>query len=143
MSVPFSRIYDKFFYSINDYELLSLAEDETEDILFNYLENSIVEFKKCKKLNNHIDKEMQQFTVDLTLEEIYILSLGMVLSWLSPQINRLNLLRQSLGDRDFKLSSNWHTLNSLRELEYKTRNDLERKITSYTYNNLERDYQVK
>ncbi|EPY2277962.1 hypothetical protein ACXAT3_002714 [Clostridium sporogenes] len=137
MATSFQRIYDKFLAQIDDTDLLKLENEEIESFLFNYLENSIVDFKKCKKdLIKNLNKEKQQFEIELDLEEIYILSLGMVLHWLQPQVQRLQLIRQSLGDRDFKLSSNWQTLDKLNNLEEKTRKNLKNYIISYTFNDL-------
>ena len=140
MSTPFDKIYDKFFLQIgNDakLELLKLIPLELDELLYSMLEESVVSFKKCtKKLEQNMDTELKVFNteLDLDLEEISILALGVVLVWLRPQVMRLQNLKQSLGDRDFKLSSNWQTLNSLSTLKNGTQSELKQRISEYTYN---------
>ena len=70
---------------------------------------------------------------DLTLEEIYILSLCMVISWLSPKILREENLKQTTTDRDFKQLSNANMLNRLIGLSKMARNDLQRYRQNYSY----------
>lgn len=140
MATPFEKIYDKFFLQIGDdakIKLLKLPQEDLNELLYVMLEESVVSFKKCKKkLEQIIDKTNQQFKDDLDLEEVSILALGIVLVWLRPQVMRLQNLKQSLGDRDFKLSSNWQTLKSLSELKKDTEYELKQKISDYTYNKI-------
>ena len=70
---------------------------------------------------------------DLTLDEVYILSLCMVLSWLSPKILREENLKQTTTDRDFKQLSNANMLNRLMGLSKMARNDLQRYRQNYSY----------
>lgn len=138
MATKFNIIYDKFLSQIDDEVLLKQSDEDIESFLLSYLEDAIVDFKKCKKeLLKYFNKEKKQFEVDLDLEEVYILSLGMVLHWLQPKVFKLRHLRQSLGDRDFKLSSNWNTLKELNNTEQNKRKELRKYIISYTYNDLD------
>ena len=70
---------------------------------------------------------------DLSLDEVYILSLCMVLSWLSPKILREENLKQTTTDRDFKQLSNANMLNRLMGLSKMARNDLQRYRQNYSY----------
>lgn len=134
MATPFESIYSKFLLSVTDKSLSKFTNDELEEILYEYLDTSAnVYFKQCKKNLQDIDKVLKVFNKDLTSEEIYILSLGMVLNWIQPKILHENKMRQSLGDRDYKLSSNWQTLNTLMSIEEKTEKKLKNAIQSYIY----------
>lgn len=134
MATPFESIYSKFLLSVTDKSLSKFTNDELEEILYEYLDTSAnVYFKQCKKNLQDIDKILKVFNKDLTSEEIYILSLGMVLNWIQPKILHENKMRQSLGDRDYKLSSNWQTLNTLMSIEEKTEKKLKNAIQSYIY----------
>lgn len=57
--------------------------------------------------------------------EKWIIAYGMVISWLSPKIYRERLLRESLGDRDYKESSHGNQLNVLIKLFEKAKNEVE------------------
>lgn len=134
MATPFESIYSKFLLSVTDKSLSKFTNDELEEILYEYLDTSAnVYFKQCKKNLQDIDRILKVFNEDLTSEEIYILSLGMVLNWIQPKILHENKMRQSLGDRDYKLSSNWQTLNTLMSIEEKTEKKLKNAIQSYIY----------
>ena len=63
---------------------------------------------------------------DLTLEEIYILTLSMRLFWLSPKIFREENLRQMMNDRDFAQLSNANMLKALLQLQTATRQELQK-----------------
>lgn len=65
-------------------------------------------------------------TDDLTLEEIYILSLCMKLFWLSSKVYREENLRQMMNDRDFKQLSNANMLKVLLQLQTATRQELQK-----------------
>ena len=65
-------------------------------------------------------------TDDLTLEEIYILSLCMKLFWLSSKVYREENLRQMMNDRDFKQLSNANMLKVLLQLQTSTRQELQK-----------------
>lgn len=70
---------------------------------------------------------------DLTLDEVYILALCMILSWLNPKIMREENLKQTTTDRDYKQLSNANMLNRLIGLSKMTRNDLQRYRQNYSY----------
>lgn len=137
MATRFIEIYDDFLSKIDDSDLLSLSNDEINEFLSIYLQGAIAYFKKCRKdLEDNIDYETQSFNVDLDFEEIDILSDAMVLRWVKPQVARLDKFRTSLGDRDFKMSSNAKQLEVLLSLQKDIREDLKKKIMSYRYNEL-------
>jgi len=133
MATTFQDIYNKFLFQVRDLEFDLLEDAELEQLLYNYLENATVEFKQCRKDLNDFDKTLEQFNVNLSIEEIYIVSLGMVLHWLRPKINREELLKQSIGDRDYKLASNWQTLGKLMDREIMIQNNLKNYISKYQY----------
>lgn len=138
MATPFQDIYDKFLTQIDDIDLALIPDEDLEYLLEKYLSRAVsLDFKQCKKNLNDIDKDLKQFNEDLTLEEQWIIAIGMVLSWLEPKIKRENLLRASITDRDYKESNHANQLEKLLELEAATRNKLDRYVISYTYNNFE------
>ncbi|KGM93361.1 hypothetical protein IRP63_14770 (plasmid) [Clostridium botulinum] len=138
MSTPFSKIYDKFLSQIEDGDIANLSEGDLKAILFSYMDTSIsLEFKQCKKdLLNHVDMDKEEFTVDITSEEINIIALGMVVAYLQPKIRHEQLLIQQIGDRDYKTFSGANLLKELMELEQLTKRRLREYVNSYTYNKI-------
>lgn len=134
MATPKQKVYDKFLIQIQDLRLPKLSQEELNSYFNHLLEASISEFTDvCKQDLTYNETE---FISDLTLKEIMILSYGMVLFWIEPKMKSEKLLRQSIGDRDYKLSSNWQTLNQLIQLEAVTRQQLESEIVMYSYSNM-------
>lgn len=141
MATPFQDIYDKFLSLIDDYELALFENDDLEFLLSNYLSRAIsLDFKQCKNDLSNLDKELKQFNEDLTDEEQWIISHGMVLSWLEPKIKRERLLRDAISDRDYKESSHANQLTALLKLEETTAEKLKQYIISYTYNDFDGFY---
>lgn len=138
MSTPFSKIYDKFLSQIEDSDIANLSEGDLKATLFSYMDTSIsLDFKQCKKdLLNHIDEKKEEFTIDITNEEINIIALGMVVAYLQPKIRHEQLLIQQIGDRDYKTFSGANLLKELMELERLTKRRLREYVNSYTYNKM-------
>jgi hypothetical protein len=76
-----------------------------------------------------------EFTEDLTELEQEIIANMMVLEWLKPQINHMDLLEYRLGSKDFQQFSPYGHLNSLKDLKKQTELEIDNLITMYTYNN--------
>lgn len=136
MSTPFSKIYDKFLSQIIDSDFAEFTEEDLKTTLFGYMETAIaLEFKQCKKnLLDHIDIAKEEFTVNVTYEEIEIIALGMVVTYLRPKIRHEQLLVQQIGDRDYKVFSSANMLDKLLELEKVVTRRLREYTNSYTYN---------
>ena len=133
MATSLDTIYGKFLSQIDDIELSLIDDDDLEYFLLGLLENAIVEFKECKK-DLTINIEEGCIEADLTMEEIYILSLSMKLFWLSPKIHREENLRQIMQDRDFKQLSNANMLKALLQLQDVTRRELQKFKQRYAFN---------
>ena len=109
-----------------DYEINKNEDIEDIEVIFNKDIGEDVEVLVIK--DGYINSE-------LSLDEIYILSLCMVISWLSPKILREEHLKQTTTDRDFKQLSNANMLNRLIGLSKMARNDLQRYRQTYSYKN--------
>lgn len=82
MSTPIEIIYSKFLNKIDDIELSMIEDEELEEILIDYLENSTLEFFECEKdltivkpykeeLVLKCDKESYESDIDFGLKKIY------------------------------------------------------------------------
>ena len=109
-----------------DYEINKNEDIEDIEVIFNKDIGEDVEVLVIK--DGYINSE-------LSLDEIYILSLCMVISWLSPKILREENLKQTTTDRDFKKLSNANMLNRLICLSKMARNELHRYRQTYSYKN--------
>ena len=206
MATPFSKIYKRFLHQIEDADLLEATDETIKELLFNYLEDSIVEFEyRCDKslefefpcrdsiklnvkdnkaiINNcysenldleifcvftgikffkdidyklNYDKETKdmeivfinnsvfdeiivefdfegEFKEDLNNTEQYILTLGMLIHWISPKINLEENLSNVLTDKDYKQLSPANMLFRLTEYKKQLREELEIYIQRYNF----------
>ena len=139
---PFVSEYDlsrKRSFSINtlldEYTIITVRDGMKK--LRENLDYSMDYDKSLSELNVEIKSEPKDrikvkilsegsIEADLTLEEIYILSLSMRLFWLSPKVHREENLRQMMNDRDFKQLSNANMLKVLLQLQTSTRQELQK-----------------
>lgn len=116
---------------INDTTLLD--NDEDDSLKYRYLRNSIPKFHKCKK--NLSARNEIEFEDYLSETEIMILGNLMVVEYYNPQINNLSLLKQSMSNKDFVMTSQANHLAELRKLKAEKMSEVNKLIVDYTYNN--------
>lgn len=121
MGTPYSAIYKRFLQKITDYKLLSLPEEDVEEILYGYLTSSIVKFRTIKSDLSKRDDESQCFEDTLLDVEIEILALQMVCEWVEPQLNNELYTKRFIGTKEEKFFAQSNHLEKLQTL----RNDAE------------------
>lgn len=107
----FSEVYDYFLAKITEYEYINLTQDELDIELKQNLRTSFAECVSFK--DTSADYILNEFDRDLTDLEMNIISYNMVVHYLSPRINNIELLKQSLSSKDYQFYSQ---ANHLREL---------------------------
>lgn len=133
MATPFSSLFEAFLNKITDYDFVSLPTENVESIMTNYLKSSIVRFRKCQKDINDFDEDLQQFNIDLSLDEIEILTNWMKYYWIDQQINRVELYRQSLSSKDFAMYSQANHLDKMNMIRKELYLEINQMITDYSY----------
>lgn len=132
---PFSTVFQRFLNKVTDQNLASLPSENLESIMTDYLQSSVVRFRKCKQDIKNIDITNQQFNVNLTLEEIEILANWMVYEWTNQQVYKVELLRQSLSSKDYAMYSQANHLQALLSLRESTKKDVHSLMSYYSYDN--------
>lgn len=135
MSTSFENIFQRYLNKISDSNLASIPTENLESIMTDYLMSSIVRFRKCKVNLKDFDLDLQQFNVDLSMEEIEILANWMKFEWVNQQINRIELLKQSLSNKDFAMYSQANHLAALLSLREVTSSDVYTLMKYYSYDN--------
>ena len=134
----FEDVYEFFLSKIKSYDLAELTEDEIKEEL-----NSLIKlaFPKCTVFKGKIkiDLDNESFVVkgkdSLSLEEMEILSLAMLLQYISPLIARDENLKQTLSSKDFSSTSQANHLEKLLILKKSIDADLNYAMNSYTFSN--------
>ena len=132
MGTSYDLIFQKFMHEIDDFDLTSLNEEQmlTENKLT--LSKAVTLFKKCKQLLTR-DDELEEFTNDLTEEEMWILADYMRKVWLDEKINNGELLKLRLTDKDFKTFSPADLLGTMSKLKTQYDKELKLKVNDYLY----------
>lgn len=138
MSTPLNNVYKPFLAQIDDDILALLSVEVVEDMMLTYLKGAIVEFDKCKKDLTIVEPSIINnyegyITDDLDLDEIFILSRGMIMYWLQPKILREDNLKSLLTDHDYNQKSPANLLDKLLKLKVECEKDLVKRKRKYTY----------
>lgn len=133
MSTPYSKVYEYFMSKITDYRFASYTAEELEQTLDGYLKIAISKFKSAKTKLSGRDEETKEFDNDLNDEECNILATLMICDWLLPQINTIELIKQSLSSKDFQLTSQANHLKELRELLSANKKEANQLMNSYSF----------
>ena len=132
-------MYSLFLSQITDYEMGGLEREELELVASNYLIRALINIQEIETDIMDIDEERQVFNNDLTLPEKLIIAKSMKLEWVRDRIFQEDLMRQNIGDRDYRAVQGTAYLDSLRvlanQLSEEVRRDLLRndwgKASSY------------
>ncbi len=135
MSTPYSEIDNMFLSDIKDDTLLEFSEEEREEILNNLRTKAITRFKACRKDLYDRDNELKQFNQDLTEEEKLIIATCMRKYWLNDKIYNLELLKQRISTKDWKMTSQAMHLLRLTTLAQELDKEISKMIVDYTIYN--------
>jgi hypothetical protein len=134
MSTPYHVVDNSFLSKITDDFLLSIPDEDLQKLIDGYRNSASIKFKQCNKLSDR-DDDLRQYNISLTDEEIEILANLMILEWLKPLINSIEILKQSMSTKDYKIYSQANHLNELMALKKETNAEIDKLIISYTYSN--------
>ena len=101
----FREIYDSFLGKITDDMYLELTQEDTDKMLSDLFEKALhfFEFPRVNIYNYNI--ELEEYNIDLTKEEINIISTYMVVCWLGQQLATVENVRMKYSGSDFKFTS--------------------------------------
>ena len=149
MGTSFFNVYERFMPMIKDYRLDNLyTKDKNSfyEFLRGFLLNSIDMFDGCltnldyngivEKDENGKDVTNYYFNSTLSSKEIYILCLGLMITWYQNDINDVTQFRLHLNTKDFKTYSENMNMKQRSEILDKMKEDLSNNIISYQLSNL-------
>lgn len=116
---PFEDIYKSFLSKITDDMYMELDENQTNAMLFELLENAIPFFEFPRQDMTDYDAMLQSYNIELTQEEINILSTYMVIGWLNQQLASVDNVRMKYSGSDFKFTSQANHMAKLITLKEK------------------------
>lgn len=135
MATEFGEIYRLFLGSIDDYELAEVLEDELDEILLNHLMKGMVYLQVHMYDVSDYDADALEFARDLTHVEKVMLSKAMKLEWVGERLYSADLMRRSIGDRDYKAVQGTDLIKQLSALHSKLETEIQRLLIDYSYTN--------
>ena len=114
MAISYEKIYENLLPKFRSYEIPLMSTEEVKDFLHDYLIAATSRFHVCRKDLNNRDDILQRFNVDLSNEEIEILTNYLLLELLDSEYIRVpSLLKVSLPSNDFKVFSKANLIDKL------------------------------
>ena len=130
MDTDLQTVYDSFLIKVEDYNYLDLTEEELATELYQLAKSSVAKFTVAENIG--INEYTEKFTREITQLEIEILAYGMVLSWVEPKINSVEVLRQRLASKEYQIFSQANHIKELKEIKVQASKDFNYWVTRYS-----------
>lgn len=114
MNTPIEKVFNYFYSKIDDYEFLTLDENDSREDLFMKLEMAIATYNPREELE--IDEIYETFNRIVSNNECMVLSLYLLCEWLSPQIFNIENLQDRISSKDYQQYSKANFLKEKKEL---------------------------
>ena len=126
MLTQFSSVYNRFLGKITDDMYMELTPEDTVKDLRNLLIDAVPNFEFPRKSLEYVivddenETDSSYFMSELSSEEINILALLMMNSWLQRQVTTIENIRMKYSGTDFKMTSQANHLGKLLTLQAET-----------------------
>ena len=135
MATKYSDIIEEFQDKITDYDLVSFSFDLQDEILNSLLRKACRKFKVCVQDLSDRDDELQLFNIDLSEDEIDILTEWMVKEWLEPIKNDTDNLHNRINTAEFSSISPANMQLAVNETYNEARRRARSLMNEYSYRN--------
>ena len=134
MATSFSTVIERFLPTVTEYMLMDLDEQQRDEILTPFVLSAATQFNSiCVRDLNDIDKELGQFNVDLSDEEMDILTDLMRVEWLKHKLYNSEIMRNGMSTKDYTVFSPANLQNQIRETYVDAREDAKMRLYQYSY----------
>lgn len=133
METEFKEIYQLFLPMIDDYEFGAIEEEELESVMQSYLLNGMVQLQTSMVDVSKFNLEEKRFEVELKHIEKVALAKAMKLEWVGEKLYNADLMRKTIGDRDYKAIQGTDYLRQLGIIELRLRKEIDRLLIDYSY----------
>lgn len=134
LNTDYRVLYNSVLSKIKDYDFFKLNQSEVNAILFDYIRPAIVRFYSCKQDLSKRDDSIQCFKIELTDDEIEILSDFMVVEYLDSNYIRVpSALKQILSNKDFNTYSPSNLLEKVTSVRKQYLDEARQLMIDYSY----------
>ena len=141
----YKDVFSRFLNKVEDYDIPKMNEETFNIIATEYLHFAIG-IPRVRKLFESIilDDVLLEFDYELKYSDdeqtdhdfvCNLLSSGMVLAWIEPQVKSMSNIHQMYGGKEEKFYAQSNHLSTLNTLQEKCEIDISRLINSRTYIN--------
>lgn len=136
---PYETVFNSFLKRIEDENLVKFDEDDLNEILLGYLNDSIAMMEAddlflVHDLNNK-DDDLMEFEDDLSNLEIELISKIMVCSWYEQKINSIETTVMMIGVSGEKWTSQKDLAESLKSRQSEAYREAQKLARGYHYRN--------
>lgn len=133
------EVYELFLSRIKDRDLALMAEEEMLEQLDMYVKVSL---GRCIPIDD-VDIVGDSFNRELTYLEKDLISLGMVLEWITPKILNADNMRNRVSDKDYSIFSQAKFITAMRELKEDASKDFYYFLSRYSTEKFKKKFNRK
>lgn len=134
VTTPYEKLYANLLPKFRSYEIPLMTEDEVKDMLHDYILPATTRFHVCSKDLDNRDDIAECFNVELSNDEIEILSNFLLLEYIDSNCIRTpTILKVNLTSSDFNAFSPANFLEKLLEMHETYRKENETLLSRYAW----------
>lgn len=136
MATTYDTIFEAFKDKITDYDLAAYSESLQWDIMVALLDSACRRFNRiCAQDLSDRDDETETFNIDLSDEEIDIITEQMVVEWLKPILNDTDNLHNRINTKEYTSISPANMLLAIKDSYAMSRGHARSLMIRYSYLN--------
>lgn len=134
----YEEVYKSFLNSVDSYDLYQMDNDELEERLYGYMDAGRIALATYISADFFDDDiEAKRFNFKMKRYEIILLAKSMKLEWIREQKHSQELMRKSIGDRDYSSTQGYQYLDRLQAMEKQLSNEIRTTVNRIEYANQE------
>lgn len=134
MATPYETVYGRFLNRTTDFNLAEIDDHTLNEMLKGWLHSAIVNVRTSSDLSKR-DDDHEEFSVDLSGQDIELLAMGMTMAWLDQYLNSTENVLQFIGGKEEKYYSQANHIAELRAMREEIRLEMKRIHSYSTYKN--------
>ena len=134
MATPYEKVYGRFLNRTTDFNLAEIDDHTLNEMLKGWLNSAIVNVRTSSDLSLR-DDDNEEFSVDLSAQDIELLAMGMTMAWLDQYLNSTENVLQFIGGKEEKYYSQANHIAELRAMREDIRLEMKRLHSYGTYKN--------
>lgn len=132
----YEEVYEVFLRTVDSYDFEQMDDDELKETLYGYLDLGRLAFSTYISKDFYDDSPSEgRFNFKLSRAEMTLLAMAMKLEWVREHKHSEELMRKSIGDRDYAAVQGYQYLEKLQSMENQLTKELDSRINRIEYSN--------